>query len=214
MFTASGFLPTPMTRFTLLCSAWLLTIASAPAMLTLTIDTGNLTVAWSGSVVSDAIPTPAPFDQPTIIVSTAHTSNPTGPGPYVQLGAMGIDMTFATSIGTGTVNSASPRLYVDGTNDLVSEIVASIIDINGGGSSTLTLTGDGVAYDYGAVGLSAAQLMTLANMSGETLRFYRTDNPGTDFGTAGNVLVIPEPAVFALGSLGLLALLTRRRRCR
>lgn len=203
-----------MFRKILMLLALCLAPLSSQAALTMTVNTSAKTVAWSGVVTSGTIFT-TPFTiNLDIIVATAFTPNPSGPTPYVQLGTEGLVMTsHSTTITNGIVAPAEPRLYVDGNNVLTSVIVATIVDVDGGGQTTVTVTGDFNAYDYGSVGLSPAQLSTLEGLDGAQLRFYRVDNGLLDLGPAGTVVVaIPEPGPVSLLVVSLLGLALRRTR--
>ena len=131
-------------RFALGAALVLLPITSQAAV-TLTINTQAQTVTWDGTATSSTIFSGAFSVNLNVIVATAHTPNPNGPTPYVQLGTDGLVMTSHTTTidpMDGIVNPGTPRMFVDGTNGLVSVIVASVIDIPGGGESTVTVTGD------------------------------------------------------------------------
>ncbi|MGI9240589.1 MAG: PEP-CTERM sorting domain-containing protein [Verrucomicrobiales bacterium] len=202
-----------MTKFLIFSTLSSFAIAEAGAALTLVIDTSTKTAIWSGIATSGVITSPQ-FQLIKVAVGTAPTANPTAENPAVTTTDAALTPVI-TSIGTGgpgaTAGENPGRIHVNAVEGSLQTLVAEILDFTGGGTTTVELTGDGVAYSY--TQLEPAQVAAFEALDGTELRF-RDGNTlaGADYGSAGFISVVPEPGSAALLGLGLAALLVRRRR--
>ena len=193
--------------------------------LTLTVNTINQTLTWSGTATSTAIPLPE-FQNSFITLGTKATTNVNGrvPGTVESQPGLGVSISQSFGAGDGFINADQPgQIYVNETtgNEFVAAFVANYFLFAAGHTATITLTGNDTPYLYVVPGnpnssLEQSQIDFLATLDGTEIHF-RTNNPNfvnDTYGSAGtiNVILVPEPSTISLGGLGLLALIARRKR--
>ena len=105
----------------------------------------------------------------------------------------------AGSLGSGTIN-------INETNALVLGAAGALTSAN-----SLVLVGDNGLRSNAKVESDFANTVGSLTIDGSTIAPGIYDNTQTWFAGTGSLEVIPEPSVALLGSLGLLALLRRRR---
>ena len=174
----------------------------AKGQMSLIIDPNSETFKWSGSVTTPEVSS----DMLSLHLALndwiggSITNEGSGAFSSEAISTSGFLM-YTDSSWAGRITSAS---QADGiTSDLI-----SFIPLEGGG--TITFTGNETPYSYSD--LPAGEIAFLGTLDGRSL-IFRTGTH-TTLGTAGTVVVVPEPASLTLigGIVIAVAVLARRRR--
>jgi len=217
-------LPSPFRSLSVAGLVALIAQLPANAAITLTIDTISKTFTWSGSATSDSVELAK--ESPKIIqlgidgwIGGIYISDDAGAPLGVSIAPPSprhVDITpaFDTGIPTVTVNPSNP---FDPTNSIrvrlgnveyrppFSEDPATV-------SASFSITGDGQAYSYAT--LNGNRTAYLESLDGTVLYFQDYQGGGSivNIGTAGQIVVIPEPSsALLLIAAPFLFSLSRRR---
>jgi hypothetical protein len=181
-------------------------IAPADGALTLTINTASKTFTWSGSATSDPILlTVGSFRDFEIgFGAWQGGDNLNGAGSFdVEYDVSDYRVTFTESV-PGRI-TAAPSV-----NALAVSIGNFSNESDRASSVSLTVEADNVAYTYADA--STEVIDYLESLNGTNLYFKDSNGGDIRFSNlAGQIVVIPEPSIVALGALGAIGLLRRRR---
>jgi hypothetical protein len=181
-------------------------IAPADGALTLTIDTASKTFTWSGSATSD----------PILLTIGSYRDFQIGFGAWHGGYNLNDDGAFDVEpdISDFTVNFREFHPGMITAAPSANALAVSIGNISNNSdraiSVSVTVEADNAAYTYSDVYFEVIDY--LESLNGTNLYFKDSDGPDIRFSNlAGQIVVIPEPSIVALGALGAIGLLRRRR---